>query len=100
MCRVHGGSAPQVKAKALERLKALQDPAITRLEQLIGSVQEQVALGAIKDVLDRTGLKPTGKLEHSLKVDTDSKTEDQLKARLAEIAAEWEQERKARVHAD
>jgi len=55
VCRYHGGKAPQVQAKALERLMALQHPAITRLAELI--VQREypsVSIAAVKDALDRT----------------------------------------------
>lgn len=52
---MHGGSAPQVKDKAEERLKALQAPAITRLGQLVEQTEyPSVAIAAVKDVLDRT----------------------------------------------
>jgi hypothetical protein len=35
VCFIHGGGAPQVKQKAMERLMKLQNPAIDRLGQLI-----------------------------------------------------------------
>lgn len=52
---MHGGAAPQVKAKAEERLRALVDPAIDRLEKLIKDDSSGVALAAVKDILDRAG---------------------------------------------
>ncbi len=59
VCVKHGGGAPQVKAKALERLLALQNPAIDRLTQLIDQVEfPTVAYQAARDVLDRTMGKP------------------------------------------
>lgn len=55
VCRMHGGAAPQVKAKALERLKALQPKAITVLESLLDRVEfPTVQMAAVRDVLDRT----------------------------------------------
>lgn len=63
VCRMHGGAAPQVKTKAIERLAALVDPAILRLSQLLQAKNEHVALGAVKDVLDRGGHKPTERIE-------------------------------------
>jgi len=55
VCRMHGGAAPQVKAKALERLEAYQDRAIDRLFTLVDQVEyPSVAIAAVKDVLDRT----------------------------------------------
>lgn len=38
---------------ALERLTALVDPALNRLEGLLDSKEEQVALRAARDILDR-----------------------------------------------
>jgi len=59
VCRMHGGGAPQVKAKAMDRLRALQDPAIDRLAKLINQEQfPTVAYAASRDVLDRTLGKP------------------------------------------
>lgn len=66
MCDTHGGRAPQVKAKALERLLALQDPAITRLASLIDQEQfPSVAYAAARDVLDRTLGKPAESVQVS-----------------------------------
>lgn len=59
VCHYHGGAAPQVKASAMERLMALQHPAIDRLTQLIGQTEfPTVAYAASRDVLDRTEGKP------------------------------------------
>jgi hypothetical protein len=56
VCPTHGGSAPQVKQKAEERLKALIEPAITRLAELIAQKEfPSVAIAAVKDALDRNG---------------------------------------------
>jgi len=56
---MHGGAAPQVKAAAMERLRALQDPAIDRLAKLIAQEEfPTVAYAASRDVLDRTLGKP------------------------------------------
>lgn len=56
---MHGGGAPQVKAKAMERLMALQNPAIDRLAKLIDQEAfPTVAYAASRDVLDRTIGKP------------------------------------------
>jgi hypothetical protein len=63
VCKHHGGYAPQVRAKAAERLAALVDPAITRLSKLVGDENGTVGLGAVKDVLDRNGFKPSDKVE-------------------------------------
>lgn len=59
VCRYHGGAAPQVQAKAMERLMALQNPAIDRMAKLIDQEAfPTVAYAASRDVLDRTIGKP------------------------------------------
>jgi phosphopentomutase len=63
VCHYHGGAAPQVQQKAKERLAALVDPAINRLTKLLKAKNEKVALGAVKDVLDRNGFKPSVKVD-------------------------------------
>ena len=56
VCRYHGGAAPQVIAKAEERLKALIHPALTALDELIAQKEfPSVRIAAVKDVLDRNG---------------------------------------------
>lgn len=56
VCRFHGGGAPQVQFKALERLAALQPKAVGSLETLMDMVREfpSTAYAASRDVLDRT----------------------------------------------
>lgn len=72
VCRMHGGAAPQVQAKAEERLKALLAPAVVRLEQLMQQTEfPSVAIAAVKDVLDRNGA--LGKAKETQ--DVDLKTE-------------------------
>jgi hypothetical protein len=52
---MHGGSAPQVKMAARERLMNLQPLAIQTLHNLLHRQEfPTVQLGAAKDVLDRT----------------------------------------------
>ncbi len=66
MCAKHGGSAPQVRAKALERLAALVDPAITRLGELMAKADtDAVTMRAIGDILDRAGFRPIDQLKLS-----------------------------------
>lgn len=53
---MHGGSSPQVRKKAEERLRELVDPSIDVLSALLKARQDpRVRLQAAKDVLDRTG---------------------------------------------
>lgn len=57
VCRVHGGSAPQVRAKAAERLAALVNPAIAVLAaSMRQSKDKRLALSAAVDVLNRNNL--------------------------------------------
>lgn len=60
VCPTHGGRAPQVKAAAEARLRALADPAIGVLEYALKQKTKKLtnALTASKDVLDRSGFKP------------------------------------------
>ena len=58
VCIMHGGKAPQVVAKAEERIRDMVDPALNRLRDLIDDDLSGVALAAVKDVLDRAGYKP------------------------------------------
>jgi len=60
VCASHGGRAPQVKAAAQQRLQALIMPAIAALAALIEHADsDSVRLSAAKDLLDRTGFKPS-----------------------------------------
>ena len=63
VCVAHGGRAPQVQRAAKERLNDLVDPALVRLEALLHDQNAAVALGAVKDVLDRAGFKPVERNE-------------------------------------
>ena len=65
VCPTHGGSAPQVKRAAAERLAALVDPAIRRLADHVHDVEHPaVSLAAVKDVLDRTQGRAVETIEH------------------------------------
>lgn len=67
VCRMHGGSAPQVREAARLRILALVDPALATLAKSLklGGPSSHVALAAAKDVLDRAGLKPADLVELS-----------------------------------
>lgn len=66
VCGSHGGRSPQAKRAAKVRLAALIDPSILALDTLLkpASVKKHPAqaLGAAKEVLDRTGYKPEDEL--------------------------------------
>lgn len=65
VCRLHGGGAPQVIQAAEERLKAMEIPALIRLDELMHQKEfPSVAIAAVKDALDRI----RGKAHESLAV--------------------------------
>ena len=58
---------PLPKFKAKERLEALVAPAIMILGKLLNCNEcPSVQLGAVRDVLDRNGFKPTDKVESKM----------------------------------
>lgn len=59
VCRMHGGSAPQVQNAARRRLLAAADPAAAKLVELVNSDDEAVALRAATALLDRAGNGPS-----------------------------------------
>ncbi len=66
VCRFHGGKAPQVEAAAARRvLNDLVGPALTEMAAILSDDKTPAAvkLGAIKDILDRTGFKPSTVVE-------------------------------------
>jgi len=66
VCRIHGGAAPQVKEKAHRVvLEELVGPALIRLKHLVedDSTPAAVQLGAVRDILDRTGYKAPALIE-------------------------------------
>jgi hypothetical protein len=64
VCPTHGGSLPQVRAKANKRLLALVEPALIRLGDLVEQSEHMpTALGAIRTILERAGtVTPIGPL--------------------------------------
>jgi hypothetical protein len=58
VCRVHGGSAPQVIAAARRRILAAADPVAARLIEIATSktTVPRDAIVAARDLLDRAGL--------------------------------------------
>lgn len=63
VCGTHGGSAPQVKRSARERLLEAADPAAARLVRALESEDERAAIRAAQIILDRAGLHPTQGVE-------------------------------------
>src|SRR5260370_622675 len=57
VCKMHGGSAPQVKQAALERILAAADPVAAEMIRLARKARsESVRRMACTDLLDRAGL--------------------------------------------
>lgn len=86
VCRIHGGGAPQVKAVAARRiLEALVGPALVELRRLVRdpTVNDTVKLGAVRDILDRTGYKPPVQVEGYLTIDMVEQEIARLEAELA-----------------
>jgi len=51
---MHGGSAPQVKLSAQERIREMVAPALVELERIMNQADsDAVKLQAVKDILDR-----------------------------------------------
>ena len=83
VCKIHGGAAPQTQAASARRvLEALVGPALVQLRRLIEDpkVSDAVKLAAIRDLLDRTGYKPTERVEVI--------TMDMIEAEIARLEAE------------
>lgn len=56
VCRVHGGSAPQTRRKAAERIAAAADPAAKVMVDLLKSAKEEMRAKAAADLMDRNAL--------------------------------------------
>lgn len=69
VCRVHGGSAPQVKAAAQRRIQNALDAAAKRLLGFAfdDDVAESIALQAVNGILDRGGLSAKQAVEVDVK---------------------------------
>lgn len=89
VCRTHGGAAPQVKAAAEARLRALADPSIGVLEFALNQKSRNLpaALSAAKDVLDRSGFKPVEEHRDVTEIELLSPEERmvRLRARFAQL---------------
>lgn len=65
VCRMHGGAAPQVLAKAAERLEQLRPKAIAYYDWLLEQREYPSAgLGAANAVMDRNDGKPRESVVH------------------------------------
>ena len=84
VCRVHGGSAPQVRAAALRRLLEAVDPAAGELIRIgLHAKQEAVRVQAIKELFARAGFGEPDKVEISLAA-AESRVDAEI-ARLSQV---------------
>lgn len=68
VCTHHGGRAPAVRARARQRLDEAADRMAKQLLGIAESAEsEAVKLAAVRDALDRAGLKPPAQVEVSAK---------------------------------
>ena len=66
VCRMHGGSAPQTKAKAARvLLEELVGPALVEFKRMLEAPETPAAVrvSIVNSILDRTGYKPVVKVE-------------------------------------
>jgi hypothetical protein len=64
VCRMHGGSAPQVKAAAMRRLAELVDPALKYLGKAVKQKSVNApGMAGVKEILTRYGIGEPEKLE-------------------------------------
>lgn len=87
VCRMHGGSAPQVRRAAEERLRELVHPALDRITELLDTEDEALRLRVATTILDRTGFHPSHGLELSGRLAYDELTDEDLAAILLDEPA-------------
>jgi hypothetical protein len=87
VCRNHGGAAPQVKAAAMERLKAMQPKALQTIEMLMGSNDfPTVQFQAAKAVIEWTEGKPRESKQVELIATLNGMTDEELRERALALA--------------
>jgi len=91
VCRIHGGSAPQVRDAARRRILALVDPALGVLAQATRPRKTEnweptaQEIKAATDILDRAGLKEPEKLEVSGNIEVLTVAETLRRRRAARL---------------
>ena len=88
VCRHHGGGAPQVKAAAEARLRALVDPSLGVLEYALRQKGSKLrdAIVSARDLLDRAGLGAVHKVEDV--TPAERLTSEERLTRIRQLAAE------------
>lgn len=88
VCRMHGGSAPQVKEAALQRLMREQIPSINRMIQLRDQTEyPSTAFAASRDILDRTMGKALESVDVTTREVAAKLSDEELAERLAAALA-------------
>jgi hypothetical protein len=93
VCNVHGAMAPQVKrsaearvAEARAQLLDMVVPGLKRYRELLSSAQsEAVSATLLRDLLDRTGLAPTTKVEQRVSLTQERSVDDEIAALLSAL---------------
>ena len=74
-CHMHGAKSPLALARAQRaveaadlKIRGLTPDAVEVLEKLLHANSEAVVLGAVKDILDRGGLKAADRIEVDTKI--------------------------------
>ena len=84
ICRYHGGAAPHVQKKAVERLRAFEHPALDVFEEVLKKAKEPayraLAVRVAESVLDRT---PQAAGEARTRIAADARREHLLDQHLA-----------------
>ena len=93
MCTSHGAKAPQVKAKAEERIKALVNPALALIEEYLEHagdpeypVPPAVRLRAAESILDRAGYGATQKVKMEGEIVVETETDRAIREDLRALA--------------
>ena len=87
VCRVHGGSAPQVREAARFRILELVNPALAALSRALKTKgkPDATTIAAAKDILDRAGFRPVQ--THIVRTPKDM-TADELREWASELGAD------------
>lgn len=85
VCKMHGGGAPQVQAKAIERLKELLPKAVIRMDKLLDRDEyPSVQFQAAKAVIEFSEGKATERIEAKVTSVSNLSDED-LRARAMKL---------------